>query len=214
MIIKCNQLVIIICEVLKVSKKPLSIRLPGDMQVDEVDAVAQRRGMSRAAFVVNAIELLMGFDDVFLKKMEAYAKGLNIPLFLVMQNRLIKLTAQEAAEAEVRGPSRRLLDEFMYTNEGTITGEELFRMLKAHYVKEKRRAYDEEMGERVHVKRASGIELSDEEKAWVESLEQAAKRVREQEESKKLIHEQLEEELGDEAESFSWTTWNPDDEGK
>lgn len=190
------------------SKKPLSIRLPGDMQVDEVDAVAQRRGMSRASFVVGAIELLAGFDDVFLKKMGRYAARLNIPLFLVMQNMLIKRMAQEAAEAEVWGPRRRLLDEFMYTSEGTITGEELFRMLKENYIKEERQAYDEAMSESVHVKKAAGMELNDEEKAWLESYERAATRVKELE----LIREQ--EEQSDDEEGDEALGWNLDDENR
>ena len=60
--------------------KPLSIRLPEPLKVEEIDAVAQRRGMSRAGFVISAVKFFMELDDVFLARMENYAKRLNIPL--------------------------------------------------------------------------------------------------------------------------------------
>ncbi len=116
--------------------KPLSIRLPEPLKVEEIDAVAQRRGMSRAGFVISAVKFFMELDDVFLARMENYAKRLNIPLSLVMQNMLIKRLAKEAAEYEVLGPSPQLLEEFMFTNQGVITGGELFDMLKKSYLRD------------------------------------------------------------------------------
>lgn len=161
---------------------PFSIRLPEHIRLADVDAKAKKHGLTRAGFAVKAVELLTGFDDAFLVKIEEYANGLNIPLSLVMQNMLIKRLAQEAAEAEVWGPGKRLLDEFLFTSEGVITGQELFDMLKKNYLAQERQAYDEMMGKQIRRKEDAGLGLTAEEQEWLSGFKKAAVRVSEIEE--------------------------------
>lgn len=137
---------------------PLSVRLPEHITPAEIDEKAKALGMSRAAFVLNAVETFMGFDTVFYKRIEEYAKNLNIPTWLVMQNMLIKRMAKEAADYEVWGPSQHLLEEFMFTSQGPITGEELFDNLKEMYAKEA----GEEKAKVLAEEQRYGIPVSDE----------------------------------------------------
>ncbi|MCL5290641.1 MAG: hypothetical protein M1489_06415 [Firmicutes bacterium] len=141
----------------------LSAKLPGHMSLEEIDKAAIKHGTSRASFIVKAVEMLMGFDKVFFNKIEAYAKGLNTPVWLVMQNMIIKRMAQEAAEEEVWGPSSKLLDEFMYTNQGPITGAELFTLLMDTYSRKE----ESKKVEQLLREEAASPPLSDEDKAFL-----------------------------------------------
>lgn len=114
---------------------PLSVRLPERIKLAEIDAKAKERGLSRAGFVIGAIETMLGFDPEFMRRIESYSKGLNVPTWQVIQSMVVDRFAREAAELEVFGPSPgKLLPEFQYANtpDGPrpLTAEELFDSLK------------------------------------------------------------------------------------
>lgn len=139
--------------------QPVSIRLPEHITTTQLDEKAKELGMSRAAFIVNAIETFLGLDKGFYQRLEEYAKALNIPAWLVMQNMLIKRMAKEAADFEVWGPGQHLLEEFRFTNQGPITGEELFNSLKEMYIWEEEKEKAKVLAE----EQKYGIPVSDEE---------------------------------------------------
>jgi len=104
----------------------------------DLDHKAAELGMNRSELINKAVDILMGFDAVFFKKIQGYSEGLHIPEWLVLENMIIKRMADEAAEIEVYGGGTRLLDEFMLVGDGaehrSVTGEELFNSLKGQYV--------------------------------------------------------------------------------
>ncbi|MDO7786107.1 hypothetical protein [Desulforamulus aquiferis] len=107
-----------------------------DFTLADIDSKAAELGMNRTEFVLTAVEMLLGFDVVFYNRIKKTAKSLNIPVWLVMQNKLIKRFAEDAAKSKVWGGRKEMLIEFMHTAQGPITGEELFNIIRDMRVKE------------------------------------------------------------------------------
>lgn len=116
------------------TRYPISIMLPEDVSLSDVDARAKERGMTRSAFSAAAIKLVMDMDPDVLAQMEKLAADLKIPVGLVISNKLIKLLALEDARNEVSGAQRVLLHEFMFTDKGPLTGQALYDELKGLYL--------------------------------------------------------------------------------
>lgn len=110
---------------------------------EDIEAKAKELGMEKSEFILNAVDMMMNFDEVFLKKIQRYSNGLHIPEWLVIQNMIIKRMADESAEFEVFGTGKRVLDEFVMAgdedNHRTITGDELFNHLKKLYIQKYQR---------------------------------------------------------------------------
>jgi hypothetical protein len=120
-------------------KEFLSAKLPttgeGNITLADIDRTAEKHGLSRATFVVKATELMTKFDMFFMDNAANKAMELQLPIWLVIQNIFIKQLAQDAAKIEVYGPNpNRPLEEFMFTEKGILTGEQLFDKLKELYV--------------------------------------------------------------------------------
>lgn len=105
---------------------------------EDVEARAKQLGMEKSEFILNAVDMMMNFDETFFKKIQGYSEGLHIPEWLVMQNMIIKEMAKEAAEVATNTWRSKVLSEFMFVGEGfdkrTLTGEELFNQLKNQHV--------------------------------------------------------------------------------
>lgn len=116
--------------------KNISVRFTEDASftVADVDERAKQFNMSRSALIQMGLEFIMNFDPVLLDKINQLSKALKVPAWLVVQNMLIKRFALDAARAEM-GQSRIVYDEFLFTSEGVITGEELFEQIKQNEVK-------------------------------------------------------------------------------
>ena len=112
---------------------------------EDIEVKAEKYGMSKKDFILNALDMIMGFDETFLKKIKNYSNGLHIPEWLVMQNMIIKRMADESAETTVFGNHQKVLDEFMMIGTGvdsrTSTGEELFDILKKQYITQYEKQY-------------------------------------------------------------------------
>lgn len=106
-----------------------------DFTLADIDAKAKKLGLTRTEFLLKSLEMMMGFDLVLIKRIERYSRKLDTPEWLVIQNMLIDRFAEDAAEIEVYGERTRVLYEFMKTNEGTLTGEELFGVLKEQKIR-------------------------------------------------------------------------------
>lgn len=120
--------------------KNISVRFTEDASftVADVDERAKQFNMSRSALIQMGLEFIMNFDPVLLDKINQLSKALKVPAWLVVQNMLIKRFALDAARAEM-GQSRIVYDEFLFTSEGVITGEELFEQIKQNEVKRLKR---------------------------------------------------------------------------
>ena len=120
----------------------VSFRLSEEMN-GSLEKMAKERGESKSEIVKSALELYTSFDPEFLSKAEKSSKQVKVPLHMFIQNKLIKMYAKEAAEIEVWGPGSRLLPEFMTSEKETLTGEELFYILKGMYAQEEKRKLDD-----------------------------------------------------------------------
>lgn len=118
--------------------QPLSVRLPEHIHVADIDIKAKALGMSRAAFVINAIEIILGLDVELYQEIERYSKGLRMPISLVMQSMITKRIAEEKAKDKVWGSTIRPLDEFQFIQDEMgprpISYKELYMFLEEKYV--------------------------------------------------------------------------------
>jgi len=121
----------------------INIRLTKDSPaVEAMDEAASKLGMSRNEMILKAIGMMISFDKVFYKKLEAYSEKMKVPMWVALQNMTIKRWAQDAAKAAVWGSNPEVLIEFSTTEAGTIPPKELYEM--AYQM-----AFDSEAKERV-----------------------------------------------------------------
>ena len=107
----------------------INIRLTKDSPaVEAMDEAASRLGMSRNEMILKAIGMMISFDKVFYKKLEAYSEKMKVPMWTALQNMTIKRWAQDAAKAAVWGSNPEVLIEFSTTEAGTISPKELNKM--------------------------------------------------------------------------------------
>ena len=117
----------------------LQITIPSDNKwhTEDIEAKADELGMTRNEFIFKAVDFFMNLDTDTYEKMAAAANGLHIPLWLYMQNKIIKDMAQSRVEFENGKVDSKLVDEFMMMEypEGTkvLTGVELYKSLKEFY---------------------------------------------------------------------------------
>jgi phosphoheptose isomerase len=55
-----------------------------------MDEVAKAIGMSRNEMILKAIGMMISFDKVFYKKLEAYGEKMKVPMWTALQNMTIK----------------------------------------------------------------------------------------------------------------------------
>lgn len=148
---------------------------------EDVELRAKALGMEKSELVFNAVDMMMNFDEIFLKRIQSYAEGLHIPEWMVMQNMLLDRMANESAEYKVYGKRPKLLVEFMLIGEGTerrsVTGKELTDSLEEMYV----RKFEKELLKQTLQEERYGIPLQKRERdllikyrcgnAWLESDE-------------------------------------------
>lgn len=76
------------------------------------------------------------FDPVFWKKIETFSQNLGVKEYLVLQNIAISWMARREAEADVLGgEAESILLEFQFTENGPVTGEQLFNILKSDEIR-------------------------------------------------------------------------------
>jgi hypothetical protein len=144
----------------------INIRLTKDSpEVEAMDEAAKSLGMSRNEMILKAIGMMISFDKVFYKKLEAYSEKMKVPMWTALQNMTIKRWAHDAAKAAVWGSNPEVLIEFSTTEDGTIPPKELYEM--AYQM-----AFDAEAKERVAMLQneiTAGIALKNEDdKAFYE----------------------------------------------
>jgi len=145
----------------------INIRITKDCPSTEVmDEAARKLDMSRNELIVTGINMMVNFDTHFYKRLEAYSKRLNVPMWLAIQNLIIKRWAQDAAKSDVYGGLSEPLVEFMYGEDGTITGKDLYEMA---YQME----FDKQAKERIAEQEkevSQGLELQGEDKDFYDTF--------------------------------------------
>lgn len=121
----------------------INIRLTKDStEIGAMDEAAKALGMSRNEMILKAVGMMISFDKVFYKKLEAYSEKMKVPMWTALQNITIKRWAQDAAKTAVWGSNPEVLIEFSTTEDGTIAPKELYEM--AYQI-----AFDVEAKERI-----------------------------------------------------------------
>lgn len=110
---------------------------------EDLEAKATAMGMSKSDLILKAVDMMVNFDDEFLKYIKHYSDGLNIPEYLIIQNMIIWRMGEEAAQREVHGSLIKSLDEFIHVIDDkgprTLTGKELYTVVKNSKVEELKR---------------------------------------------------------------------------
>ncbi len=111
----------------------LSVRFNKEtMTLEQIDKRAKELGLNRSQFVKLALTGMINFDLSIWKKIQEYSKSLNLPEWLIIQNMLIKSLAEREAEAE-SSSKPIILNEFIQTSNGTLTGQALYDHIKRQY---------------------------------------------------------------------------------
>ena len=78
----------------------INIRLTKDSPaVEAMEEAASKLGMSRNKMILKAIGMMISFDKVFYKKLEAYSEKMKVPIWTALQNMTTKRWAQDAVKA-------------------------------------------------------------------------------------------------------------------
>lgn len=117
--------------------------------------------------ILKAIGMMISFDKVLYKKLEAYSEKMKVPMWTALQNMTIKRWAQDAAKGAVWGSNPEVIIEFSTTETGTIPPKELYEMAYAYQI-----TFDTEAKERITALKKevdAGIPLkSEDDKAFYE----------------------------------------------
>jgi hypothetical protein len=97
----------------------------GEELADHFKDVAERRQISIAELMKEGTGTHADYDDEFLKGLKYLAKKLKLPLYLVIQNKMIRLINEHKAHYDVWGVDDDSTWEFMWDQGGPVTGQRL-----------------------------------------------------------------------------------------
>ncbi len=145
----------------------INIRITKDCpEVSLMDETAKALGISRNEMIIRAITLMVNFDTTFYKKLEKYSENVKVPMYLAIQNMIIKRWAQDNAKKVAWGTNREILLEFSYNEEGVISAKELYEMIYQFTFEEETRERFRLLQEEIN----QGLELRGEDKAFYEEF--------------------------------------------
>ncbi len=131
-----------------------------------MDEMAKALGISRNEMIIRAITLMVNIDKIFYKKLEKYSETVKVPMYLAIQNTMIKRWAQDNAKKAVWRTNKDLLLEFAYNEEGVVSTKELYEMIYQI-------TFEEETKERFRMLQDDinhGLELKGEDKTFYEEF--------------------------------------------
>lgn len=113
---------------------------------DDLDAKAEKMGMSRSEYALLAVDMLYNVDQDILAEVERYARGLHLPTWLVMQNMIIdQLTEYKVLAAQ--GTPKTMLEFQAHVDDNgvphTLTGKQLYDWLLDHKTRTVQRERDQ-----------------------------------------------------------------------
>ncbi len=118
----------------------INARIPADSKWSAADLEnkSSMLGIKKSDFIIDAIDLLMGFETEFIKEVYSRADKLNIPVSTFIQNTITRVSAQEQVEDAVWGVNPRIRYEFMMVDDKPLTGEDLKNYLVDMYTREEK----------------------------------------------------------------------------
>ncbi len=108
----------------------INIRITKDCpEVSLMDETAQALGMSRNEMIIKAITMMVNFDRTFYKRLEKYSENLKVPMWLAIQNTMVKKWAESSAKKNAWENNSEILLEYSCTEDGFIQPKELYEMV-------------------------------------------------------------------------------------
>jgi hypothetical protein len=96
---------------------------------------AKDMGMTFSEILKTGAMMCASFDPAFWKGIKKISNNMGVKEYLILQNIAISWLARREAEAEVKGnEADDLLPEFMFTENGPVTGEELHNNMKRIFI--------------------------------------------------------------------------------
>ena len=143
------------------TQTPVSLRIPAFIK-EKADDTASRCGSNKSDFYRDAIWLYAILDPYFHERLERLSRKLSLSEGLVVENLILSWMARKEAKAEVWGKDTSPLKEFLHTEEGPVTGEKLFGLLRAGFLQDEKNKKAKFLLEKSKYKG-----LSDDERAWL-----------------------------------------------
>jgi len=124
---------------------------------------SKEMGMTFTDLLKTGATMIASFDPVFWKKIETFSRNLGVKEYLVLQSLAISWMARREAEAKVWGDeAESILPEFMFTENGPVTGEELHKNLKGNFIRE----FESDKENQLNLESQYGA-LSEEDAKWL-----------------------------------------------
>jgi hypothetical protein len=96
---------------------------------------AKDMGITFSEILKTGAMMCASFDPAFWKGIKNLSYHLGVKEYLILQNIAISWLARREAEAEVKGDEAdALLPEFVFTENGPVTGEELHKNMKKIFI--------------------------------------------------------------------------------
>ena len=131
---------------------------------DRLQKQAESEGKTLSELIRERVELTPSLDPVVRRHVQELSESLGIPAHTVIQNMIVRVMAERQAREEVFGAAfSRVLEEFMQTDEGLLTGERLFDIL----LKKFREEYGREREEILLEIEASGVPLEENDRTFL-----------------------------------------------
>jgi hypothetical protein len=120
------------------ASKTLGFRLPEETW-KKLEAEARSKGMSMTDLARQKLMLTTDFEGPVQALVDHYSSVLNISRHEVIETILTDYVAMHQAHSNVWGPDKLILEEFTFTEQGIMRGQDLFEMRKAVHIQEFKR---------------------------------------------------------------------------
>ena len=120
------------------ASKTLGFRLPEETW-KKLEVEAQSKGVSMTDLARQKVMLSTDFEGPVQALVDHYSSVLNISRHEVVEAILTDYVAMQEAHSDVWGPGKLILEEFTFTEQGVMRGQDLFELRKAVHAQEFKR---------------------------------------------------------------------------
>jgi hypothetical protein len=120
------------------ASKTLGFRLPEETW-NKLEAEAESKGVSMTDLARQKVMLATDFEGPVQTLIDDYSSVLNISRHEVIEAILTDYVAMQQAHSDVWGPGKLILEEFTFTEQGVMRGQNLFELRKAVHNQEFKR---------------------------------------------------------------------------
>ena len=118
--------------------KTLGFRLPEETW-QKLEAEAQSKSVSMTDLARQKVMLSTDFEGPVQALLDNYSTMLNISRHEVIEAIMTDYVAMQQAHLDIWGPGKLILEEFVFTENGLMRGQELFEVRKAVHAREFKR---------------------------------------------------------------------------